>query len=98
VSVVQQSDSLIEILANHMALQPGEKHSTVLAEVGTWKTETGNKSGVLVDVVGDLAALLSATDARKLGRWLMRAAEELDGKPAQDRKNRPRRRYEDDED
>jgi len=98
VSVVQQSDNLIEIRANHMAIQPGEEHSTVLAEVGTWKTDTGNTSGVLVDIQGDIAALLSATDARKLGRWLMRAAEELDGKPAQDKKGRARRHYEVDDD
>lgn len=97
-AVVQQSDSLIEIRANHMAIKPGEEHSTVSAEVGTWNTDTGNTSGVLVDIVGDIAALLSATDARKLGRWLLRASEELDGKPAQDRKGRARRHYETDED
>lgn len=96
--VVQQSDSLIEILASHMAIKPDEKHATVLVEVGTWKTETGNTSGVLVDIIGDMDALLSATDARKLGRWLLRAAEELDGKPAQERKGRAQRRYEADDD
>jgi hypothetical protein len=98
VSVVQQSDSLIEIRANSMPVKAGEEIPTVLAEVGTWQVESGQSSGVLLDVYGAVVPLLSANDARKLGKWLLRAAEELDGKQTQERKNKPRRHYEDEYD
>lgn len=95
--VVQQSNEMIEIRSGHVAVKNGEDQPTVLAELGTWKTENGNSSGVVVDVFGSEQPLLSAADARKLGKWLLRAAEELDGKPSQDKKNKPRRHYDDEE-
>lgn len=97
--VVQQSDSLIEIQAPAGPLKKGEVPAAVLAEVGVWATDTGNNTGVVIDLTGDnLPPILSANDARKLGKWLLRAAEELDGKPANSKKNRPRRNYDDSDD
>lgn len=95
--VVQQTNALIELRSGHVPVKDGEEHPTVFAEVGTWKTENGNSSGVAIDVFGVKQPLLSAADARKLGKWLLRAAEELDGKPAHDKKNKTRRRYDDEE-
>lgn len=96
-SVVQQSDNLIELRANNMPIKEGEETPTVLAEVGTWQVKDGHSSGVLVDVYGSVVPLLSANDARKLGKWLVRAADSLDGAQTQNRKNKPRHRYEEED-
>lgn len=95
-SVTQQSNALIEIRSGCVTAETAVIQPTVLAELGVWKTATGNSSGVVVDVFGNEPPLLSAADARKLGKWLLRAAETLDGQPAYDKKNKPRR-YRDDE-
>jgi hypothetical protein len=98
VSVVRQSDSMIELRAPSGPVKNGEEPAAVLAELGVWETETGNSTGVVIDLLGDnLPPLLSANDVRKLGKWLLRAAEALDGKPASDKKHRPRRHYDEED-
>jgi hypothetical protein len=73
---------------------------TLLVEVGAWKDEKGvQQSGVSVAVYGALAPLLSAGDARKFAKWLLKAADELEGagKTPERKGQKKRRDFEDDE-
>lgn len=71
---------------------------TLTIQVGDWNNGKYVESGVAFDVVGDQLPLLSAHDARKLAKWLMRAADELEGKKNRDNKKAARRHDEDDDD
>lgn len=64
---------------NDVPVAAGEDPPTLLAEVGTWKTPQGNVSGVSVTTYGEVAPLLSPNEARKFSKWLLKAAEELEG-------------------
>jgi hypothetical protein len=74
-------------LRNDVLVAEGEDQPTFLAEAGTWNTKTGRVTGISVSTFGDVAPIVSPTEARKLAKWLVRAAEDLDG--AGDRKARP---------
>lgn len=51
---------------------------TVVFQLGDWDAGSHVESGIMVDVSGDEAPLLSATNARKLAKWLTRAADALE--------------------
>lgn len=74
-------------LQNDVPVAKGEDQPTFLAEAGTWKTKTGQITGISVTTYGEVAPLVSPTEARKLAKWLIRAAEDLEG--ADSRKSRP---------
>lgn len=71
----------------------------VSVQLGEWEGDSGVNTGIVVDASGLNVppVVLSANNARKLAKWLNRAADQLDAlngaKPA---KKRPR--YEQDED
>jgi hypothetical protein len=78
VVIVTNEPDLFE-LRNDVPVAEGEDPPTVLVEAGTWKTHTGNATGIAITTYGDLAALLSPNEARKLAKWLMKTAERLEG-------------------
>jgi hypothetical protein len=62
---------------------------TVKLQAGDWDADNYTETGIVIDVYGSQLPLLSPADARKLAKWLNRAADELDGhKPDKKRKNR----------
>ncbi len=76
--IVHNEPDIFE-LRNAVPVKDGEDPPTLLAEFGTWRTPQGLTSGVSVATYGEAAPLLSPTDARKLAKWLHRAADELEG-------------------
>jgi hypothetical protein len=73
----------------------------VRAEVGEWEMGKHVEAGVVVDAAGTqlYAPILSANDARKLAKWLNRAADLLDGCAKSEKKNSKKRtHYEEDDD
>ena len=76
--IVTNEDDIFE-LRNDVPVAKGEDQPTVLVEAGTWKTDNGNTTGIAVTTYGDIAALVSPNEARKLAKWLMRAADKLEG-------------------
>lgn len=74
-----------------------EDAPTLTAQAGDWNNGNYVESGVTFDVVGEQLPLLSANDARKLAKWLIRAADDLEGKKNRDNKKASRRREEDDD-
>lgn len=68
---------------------------TVSLQAGDWDAGEFTESGIIIDVYGAQLPLLSSADARKLAKWLTKAADMLDGcKPEKKRKNR----YQEDDD
>jgi hypothetical protein len=71
---------------------------TLLVSAGDWQTNSGgHETGLVFDVFGAQAPILSPDDARKLARWLERAAAFLDGKKPE-KKHKQKYRSDDDED
>jgi hypothetical protein len=72
---------------------------TVLFQAGDWDAGGHTETGVVIDVSGAQLPLLAAADARRLAKWLNRAADFLDGgnKSEKKQKYRPRPDYDDDE-
>ncbi|NDD53112.1 hypothetical protein EBZ39_04395 [bacterium] len=56
-----------------------ETDPTVLFQAGEWGIDGKTETGIIVDVFGDQMPLLTTTNARKLARWLEKAADNLDG-------------------
>jgi hypothetical protein len=77
--VIVTNESDIFELKNEIVPGEGNDAPTLLLEAGKWKTERGNISGISVSVFGDVSPLISPTEARKLAKWLQRAADELEG-------------------
>lgn len=72
---------------------------TVLAQAGNWEVAAGRgEAGVMFDVYGTAAPILTPADARKLAKWLNRAADELEGTRKKSNKNKQHWHYEDDAD
>jgi len=69
---------------------------TVVMQLGDWDAGDHVEYGILIDVYGNEAPILTAADARKLSKWLVRAADELDGSKKPN-KNKKRSRSEDDD-
>jgi hypothetical protein len=73
----------------------------VRAEVGEWEMGAHVEAGVVMTAAGaqQYAPILSANDARKLAKWLNRAADLLDGCAKTEKKNNKKRtHYEEDDD
>lgn len=73
----------------------------VSIQLGTWDFSTRTETGIVIDTDSspDNPPVLSATDARKLAKWLARAADELDGADKSHKKtNKKRTHYEEDDD
>ena len=69
---------------------------TVSFQAGEWDAENHAEAGIVVDVFGSQLPLLSPGDARKLAKWLVRAADDIEGvKPTKTRKHRPRHEEDD---
>lgn len=80
---------------------PTKDSPFVIAQLGDWECGNHVESGIVVDAMGTDAypAILSAQDARKLAKWLTRAADALDGaKTTAIKKNKRRPHYEEDDD
>lgn len=76
---------------NVNAAKTQEDSPAVSFQAGEWNAENHVEAGIVVDVFGSQLPLLSPTDARKLAKWLTRAADDLEGvKHAKQRKHRPR--------
>ncbi len=98
-SIINQTADSFE-LKNVQTDQKQTNPPTLLAEVGIWRSTEGNQSGVSVALYGDIAPLLSASDTRKFAKWLLRAADELEGamnRSAERKGQKKRREFEEDE-
>jgi hypothetical protein len=74
-------------LRNDVPTAKLEDLPTLFAETGIWSTKTGDVAGISMTTYGDVSTLVSPTEARKLAKWLTRAADALEG--ANSRKSRP---------
>lgn len=80
-------------------LSPSVKDSPTLnVQCGEWESSGSFVAGVVFDVLGARMPLLSAHDARKLAKWLNRAADTLDGVKNSGKKGKSRRHYEEADD
>ena len=81
---------------NVNAAKPPDAAPTVSLQSGDWDAEKYTEAGIVIDVYGAQLPLLSPTDARKLAKWLVRAADDLEGvKSDKKRKRRPREEEDD---
>lgn len=72
-------------------------YPSLLAQVGSWEVAGKLETGVALD--SDGGPVLSANDARKLAKWLNRAADALDGETSAQKKPAKRHHhYEEDDD
>lgn len=72
---------------------------SLLVEAGDWDAGDHVESGVVFDISGRQTPMLTPTDARKLAKWLTRAADIVEGVKHSDKKNKPRHtHYEEDDD
>lgn len=71
---------------------------TLIIQAGDWENGNALEAGVVFDVFGEQAPILTASDARKLAKWLARAADILDGPKNTDKKRKPKSHYESDDD
>ena len=77
--------------------KPQDDSPTVSFHAGEWSADNYTEAGIVVDVFGAQLPLLSPADARKLAKWLNRAADDIDGvKSDKKRKSRPQRDSDDD--
>ncbi len=67
---------------------------------GNWETTSTSRgeAGIVFDAYGAELPILTPTDARKLAKWLNRAADELDGGHKKNNKNKQRHYERDDDD
>lgn len=79
-------------------ITPSDSSPTLSVQAGDWETSAGGETGVVFDVFGDQPPLLSPNEARKLAKWLERAATALDGKKPDKKHKHHRSGYEDDDD
>lgn len=70
---------------------------TLIVQSGDWELTDHVESGIVFDTFGDQPPILTPADARKLAKWLNRAADNLDGVKNCDKKSRHKLRYEQDE-
>lgn len=67
----------------------------VTAQLGEWEMGDAVETGIIVDAGGTekYAPILSATDARKLAKWLNNAADTIEGLPNTTNKKHKKRTY-----
>jgi hypothetical protein len=71
-----------------------QNQPTLSVQVGEWEADNRVDVGVVVDTYGSQLPILTSNDARKLAKWLVRAADILDGVKNSAKKSRPRTHYE----
>lgn len=71
---------------------------TLVVQAGDWEIGDHVEAGIVFDLFGDQPPLLTTIDARKLAKWLQRAADNLDGVKHSDKKHKHRHHYEEDDD
>lgn len=78
----------------------GEEPPTLTVQAGNWQTATGGRgeTGIVFDAYGTELPILTPNDARKLAKWLNRAADDLEGGHKKNNKNKQHRHYELDDD
>lgn len=98
-TVVVNKADLIEF-RNITPTGPTSASPTLVVQAGTWQAENNtDETGIVFDVGGNNAPLLTPQDARKLAKWLNKAADDLEGTSADKKKNKHKRHWgEDDED
>jgi hypothetical protein len=96
-TVVANTPDLIEF-KNILAGADPKESPTVVVQAGSWDAGGHSESGVVVDVYGSQAPLLTPADARKLAKWLNKAADELEGPKANKKPGHKQRHYEDEDD
>lgn len=71
----------------------------VSIQLGVWELKEKTESGIIIDSGGstDYSPVLSAADARKLAKWLNKAADDLEGVVAK-KNNKKKHQYDDDDD
>jgi hypothetical protein len=95
-TVVINQPNHIEFKNVNAAKSPDDS-PTVSFQAGEWDAENYTEAGIVIDVFGSQLPLLSPVDARKLAKWLVRAADDLEGvKHDKKRKHRPRPEEDDD--
>lgn len=78
-SPIANNDPSIFEVRNDVPASDSEDPPTLLAEVGTWRSTQGKVSGISITTYGDIATLLSPNEARKFSKWLIKAADGLEG-------------------
>jgi len=74
----------------------------ISAQLADWDMGGTIEDGIVIDAAGppEYPPILSATDARKLAKWLNNAADALDGEPGNHKKQKKRNHnhhYDDDD-
>lgn len=70
---------------------------TLVIQAGDWDVGDHVEAGIVFDTFGTQQPILTPADARKVAKWLNRAADSLDGGKNSDKKNK-HRHYEQDDD
>lgn len=84
---------------NITANEPAAHAPTLTVQAGNWETTSGRgEAGIVVDIFGPEAPILTPADARKLANWLNRAAADLEGTHKKNNKHKQGRHYESDDD
>jgi hypothetical protein len=96
-TVVANTPDLIEF-KNILAGADPKESPTVIVQAGNWDAGGHSESGVIIDVYGTQAPLLTPADARKLAKWLNKAADELEGSKTNKKPGHKQRHYEEDDD
>lgn len=63
----------------NISVRDKQSAPTMIMQAGDWQNDSGVETGITVDVTGDEVPILTADNARKLAKWLQRAADNLDG-------------------
>ena len=92
--VINQSD---KIEFKNLGQGKPEDAPTLNLQVGEFRVGDHREGGVVVDVFGEEAPLLTSNDARKLSKWLARAADALDG-DSKEKKPKGNRHWRQDQD
>jgi hypothetical protein len=71
---------------------------TVVFQAGSWAADGYTEMGVVVDVFGVEVPILSSADARRLAKWLNRAADLIDGEKSEKKQKHRSHREDDDDD
>lgn len=80
-------------------VEQGTKNApTLTVQAGDWDAGDHVESGIVFDTFGNQAPMLTAADARKLAKWLQRAADDVEGVKHSDKKHKARHHYEEDDD
>ena len=75
---------------------PTADQPTLVVQAGDWSASSHTEAGVIFDVYGEQAPILTPADARKLAKWLARAADDLEDKTPE-KKGKQKYRHADDD-